>query len=88
MSPVFFIRLIGGAVNGVKCVHADAALEAGRCFLAAETLHFHLFDEILSALMDVCEAVDFFARDGGGCCHEILILRHLGQIICSFYRIE
>ena len=61
MGAVFFIELIRGAVNGVKRVHTDAALEASRGFLSAEPLHLYLFNQILRALVNMCEAIDLFS---------------------------
>ena len=69
MSSVFLICLVSCAVNGVECVHADTALETGCCFLSAESLHLNLLDQVICALMDVCETVDGLACEDGLCCH-------------------
>ena len=39
MSAVFLVDFIGCGEHGVGRIHADAALETGRCLLAEETLH-------------------------------------------------
>ncbi len=88
MGAIFFINFIRGAVNGVESVHSDTALEAGRCLLTAEPLHFYFLDEILGVHVDVGKAVDFFSRQVGGTRHQILIFRHLCQIIGHFYGIK
>lgn len=69
MCSVLFICLIGCAVNGVERVHADTALETGCGLLSTESLHFNLLDQVIGALMDMCETVDGLACKNGFCCH-------------------
>ena len=69
MSSVFLICLVSCAVNGVECVHADTALETGCGLLSAESLHLNLLDQVICALMDVCETVDGLTCKNGFCCH-------------------
>ena len=64
MSAVFLVDFIGCGEHGVGRIHADAALEAGRCLLAEETLHPDFVDEVLGALVDVGETVDLFTGQG------------------------
>ena len=64
MSAVFLVDFIGRGEHGVGRIHADAALEAGRCLLAEETLHPDFVDEVLGALVDVGETVDLFTGQG------------------------
>ena len=82
IRAALFIQLVSRAVNCVHCVHADAALEACRRLLSEETLHLDLLDQIVSALMDVGEAVDLLPGQMRGCSHQIFILRILRQLVC------
>ena len=81
VGAVSLVTLIGGGEQGVKGVHAYAALEAGCGLLAAQALHLYLLDEVLGALVDVGEAVDAGAGVGGNHGHQVLILGHLGQVV-------
>ena len=81
VGAVLFIYLVGGGEHGVEGVHADAALEAGGGHLAAQPLHLHLVPQVVGGLMDMGETVDTRSGIGGDHGHQILILRHLGQII-------
>ena len=81
VGAVSLVALIGGGKQGVKGVHAYAALEAGGGLLAAQALHLNLLDEVLGALVDVGEAVDAGAGIGGNHSHQVLILGHLGQVV-------
>ena len=88
MGAVRLVGFVGGGKNSVKGIHTDAALEAGGGLLAQQALHLDLFDQVAGRLMDVGKAVDAFAgigRDGG---HQILILRHLGQVVGHPHRIK
>jgi len=53
------IHLIGGAVHGVHGIHADAPLKAGGGLLPQKPLHFDFLDEVVGALMQMGETVDF-----------------------------
>ena len=75
------VHLIGGRPDSVESIHPDTALEAASGLLPEETLHLDLLDEILSALVNVAEAVDRLARNVGGSGHQILVLLLLRQLI-------
>ena len=81
VGAVFLIHLIGSGEYSIEGVHTHAALEAGGGHLAAQALHLHLVAQIVSGLMDMGETVDPLSGIGGDHGHQILILRHLGQII-------
>ena len=81
VSAVFLVDIIRRGEYGVESVHAYAALEAGSRFLAEETLHFYFVHQVSRALMNVRKAVYPFAcirRHNG---HQILVFRHLSQVI-------
>ena len=81
MGTIFFIRIKCRGEYGVESIHANAALEAGRRLLAEETLHFYFVHQVSRALMNMREAVYPFSRVRRYNSHQILIFRHLSQII-------
>ena len=84
LGAQFLVHFVGGAVDGVHGVHAYAPLEAGCGLLAQKALHFDFFDQIVGALMQVGESVDFVPRKMGCGCHEVFMLGFLGQGIGHF----
>lgn len=87
-GAVFLVHLIGGGVHRIECVHAHTALEAGGGLLAQQALHLHLLHQILGGLVDVGEAVHPLPGQVGHGGHEILIFRHLGQIIGHAHAVQ
>lgn len=51
MRAVGLVDFVSCRVNGIKRIHADAALEAAGRLLAEETLHLDLFDKVIRRLM-------------------------------------
>ena len=45
------------------------------------------FDQIICALVQMCETVNLLTCKGRSCCHQIFVLRHLSKIIGCFNRI-
>ena len=82
------VGLEGGGIERVERVHAYAALKTGSGFLAEQTLHFHLVYQILRAVVNMTEAVDFVPGDRRGGGHQILVLRVLRQVIGHAHRIQ
>jgi hypothetical protein len=68
--PIHFKR---HTVNGIDCVHADAALKAGARFLAEQPLHLDLSDQVFGAPVEMAEAVDGPPRQMGFGRHEVLM---------------
>ena len=88
VGAVLLVDLIGGGEHGVEGVHTHAALEAGGGHLAAQALHLHLVAQVVGGLMDMCKTVDPLSGIGGDHGHQILILRHLRQIIGHADRVQ
>ena len=87
VCAILLINFISCAECCIESVHTDTALEAGCCLLPAESLHFDLFDQIICALVQMCETVNLLTCKGRSCCHQIFVLRHLSKIIGCFNRI-
>ena len=81
VRAVLLVDLVGGGVDGVEGVHADAALEAAGRFLTEQALHLDLFDKVVGGLMQVGETVDLAASEIGRRGHQVLILRVLRERI-------
>ena len=81
VGAVLLVDLIGGGEDGVKGVHAHAALEAGSGLLAQQTLHLHLVHQVLGGLMQVGEAVDGVTGEAGLHGHQLSVLRILSQSV-------
>ena len=75
------IHLVGGRPDSVEGIHTYTALEAASGLLTEETLHLDLLDQVLSALVNVAEAIDRLARDVGGSGHQVFVLLLLSQLI-------
>ena len=58
VRPALLVDLVGGDVERVEGVEADAALETTGGFVADGAQHLNFFDEIVDRLMDVGEAAD------------------------------
>ena len=87
-GAALLVGLVGGGEHGVERVHAHAALEAGGGLLAQQALHLHLLDQVPGGLMDVGEAVHPLPGIGGDGGHQVLILRHLRQVIGHAHAVQ
>ena len=88
VGAVLLVDLIGGGEDGVKGVHAHAALEAGSGLLAQQALHFHLVHQVLGGLMQMGEAVDGVAGEAGFHGHEIGVLGILRQRVGHSHAVD
>ena len=79
VRAALLVNFVGAGKDGVEGVHAHAALEAGGGLLPQQTLHFHLFHQVLAGLVQVRKAVYLMTRQAGGRGHKLLILRILRQ---------
>ena len=88
MCAVFLVHFKGRAIGGIHGIEADAALIAGPCFEGEHAQHFDFFDQVFHTLVNVGEAVDFFARQVGRSRHQVFICRVKGQVIRYGSRID
>ncbi len=86
--PVLLVDLVGGHVHGIEGVEAHAALVAARRFVRDEPQHLHLPDQVVDALMDVGKPADFPAREMALRRHQVLVLRHQGQLVGLGRRVD
>ena len=63
------IPVISCAESRIESIHTNTALETGCRLLTAESLHFDFFNQVIRALMQMSETVDFFAGQGRSGCH-------------------
>ena len=88
VSALGLVDVVGGGVEGVDGVHADAALEAGAGLLAQKALHLHLLHQVLGRLVDVGEAVDLLAGEMARGQHEVFVFRLRGQFVGHGHAVE
>ena len=88
VGPHRLVDLISNGIGGVHGIKANAALIAGTGFLRDHPQHLHLFNQVISALVNMGKAVDFFTGQMGCGSHHILIFLAAGQRIghcCGIY---
>ena len=88
VGTISLVYIKAGGKYGIESIHSHTPLEAGRCLLAAETLHFYLILQILGTLVDMGKAIDHLSglrRHNG---HQILVLGIQSQIIGHTNRIQ
>ena len=80
VGAVLLVDLERGGVDSVESVHANAALEAAGGFLAEQSLHLDLLDQVVRTLVQMRETVDGMAGQVGRSGHQVFVL----ILLCEF----
>jgi len=86
--PAFLVDLVGRHVEGIQRVEPHATLVAARRLVRYEAQHLHLLDQVVDALVDVGETTDLFPCQMALGRHEVLVLRHQGQLVGLRRRVD